>query len=300
MKNELELYLKENTDRFNCRWLSKRNPELWSKIVKATSFLPEDALPKQRCWHILNEVYERPKCPTTGEETKWFENRYLTYISPSAKASDPHFRRKCIETYNKRTGHEGHWSSNPEVKQRRLVSFASTLDNHKKQDFDITRAENSAWYISVQKAWTEEKKKDASDCRLAYWVSLSSEERAAWLANVKAGWTEEKRLKQSLKMRKFFTVARSYYTEVLYWTRKYWRTHQAEINPEGHERTYWGYHVDHIYSIRDGFVNNVPPEIVGHWTNLRMIKRKDNQCKSQRSDRTLEETVELYMSNQNR
>lgn len=104
--------------------MSKRNPFLWSNIVKLTAFLSTDAKPKQRCWHILNEVYDKPRCPTTDEFVKWHENRYLEHISRSAKNLDPAFQKKCIETYERNNpGHQGHWSSDPKIKAQKEQTF---------------------------------------------------------------------------------------------------------------------------------------------------------------------------------
>ena len=47
--------------------------------------------------------------------------------------------------------------------------------------------------------------------------------------------------------------------------------------------------VDHIYSITQGFKNNVPPEIIGHVANLRFIHWKENNEKASECDITLEE-----------
>lgn len=49
-----------------------------------------------------------------------------------------------------------------------------------------------------------------------------------------------------------------------------------------------GYHLDHIYSISDGFKNRVPAEIVANISNLRFIPALDNISKNKRSDITLD------------
>lgn len=41
-----------------------------------------------------------------------------------------------------------------------------------------------------------------------------------------------------------------------------------------------GYHLDHIYPISLGFNNNIPPEEIGHISNLQMLHWKDNVLKS--------------------
>jgi len=47
--------------------------------------------------------------------------------------------------------------------------------------------------------------------------------------------------------------------------------------------------LDHIYSISDGFVNNVTPEKIGNYKNLRVITAQENLKKNKKSLMTLEE-----------
>lgn len=45
---------------------------------------------------------------------------------------------------------------------------------------------------------------------------------------------------------------------------------------------------DHLYSIADGYKNNITPEIIRHPANCRLIRHKDNQIKNIKSTITLE------------
>lgn len=50
-----------------------------------------------------------------------------------------------------------------------------------------------------------------------------------------------------------------------------------------------GFHLDHIFSVQNGFLNNIPPYIIGDITNLRFISGFENCSKKERSDKTIEE-----------
>jgi hypothetical protein len=52
-----------------------------------------------------------------------------------------------------------------------------------------------------------------------------------------------------------------------------------------------GYHKDHIYSVRDGFENDISPIVVSSPPNLRMIEGKPNLSKGRKSACTLEEML---------
>lgn len=55
------------------------------------------------------------------------------------------------------------------------------------------------------------------------------------------------------------------------------------------------YHIDHIYSIADGFKNNINPNIISSYVNLRVITSDENLKKGTRSDMELDELMERYL-----
>ena len=55
-----------------------------------------------------------------------------------------------------------------------------------------------------------------------------------------------------------------------------------------------GYHLDHIFSIAEGFRNNIAPEVIGDISNLRFLYCKENQMKSDKSDIDIEELYRRY------
>jgi hypothetical protein len=54
------------------------------------------------------------------------------------------------------------------------------------------------------------------------------------------------------------------------------------------------YHLDHIYSISEGFKNNIKPEIIASIINLRFIEAKINQQKTNKCDFCIEELTRRY------
>lgn len=194
LRERLSTYLTANRDRHKTKWLKTRDVVLWNEIIKATTFLPSDAMPKQRCWHVLNDVWTIPLCPVDHIPLKWFDDRYLTYSSLSAK-------NRCPEQLERRT---------------------------------ITQRQNK---------------------------------------EAKTGLLQSERDK--------------YRKDVWRYTKRNWYHHKTKI--EGYELRSRTVHLDHIYSVEDGFKNSVDPSIVGHWANFRMLSREENLEKHMRSDITLEE-----------
>ena len=55
-----------------------------------------------------------------------------------------------------------------------------------------------------------------------------------------------------------------------------YRNNKKLINPENLKRSKKNYHIDHLFSIKQGFLQNIPIEIITHPCNLHMIYYKDN------------------------
>ena len=69
--------------------------------------------------------------------------------------------------------------------------------------------------------------------------------------------------------------------------------HQQQIDPEGKRSKHW--HVDHIYSVTDGFLNDVPVNVISDISNLRLISDTDNYAKHKKSEKNLDQLYEDYL-----
>ena len=54
------------------------------------------------------------------------------------------------------------------------------------------------------------------------------------------------------------------------------------------------FHLDHIYSIKEGFLNNVNPEVIASLVNLRFIPFEENISKKEKCDMDLETLLKVY------
>ena len=66
------------------------------------------------------------------------------------------------------------------------------------------------------------------------------------------------------------------------------------INPDGKKRSRTMYHLDHIYTVIDGFNNGILPEIIASPINLQMLLAVKNVSKNGRSDTTKKELFRKY------
>lgn len=58
------------------------------------------------------------------------------------------------------------------------------------------------------------------------------------------------------------------------------------------------YQLDHEFSISQGFLNNIPPYIIGHISNLRMIPSKENNSKGSKCSITKDELFRRFFAEQ--
>jgi|694.fasta_scaffold00081_105 hypothetical protein len=63
------------------------------------------------------------------------------------------------------------------------------------------------------------------------------------------------------------------------------------INPENLKRSTHSYHLDHKVSVYEGFMYNIPPDIISSVWNLQMLSAKDNYTKSLYSSITVHQLL---------
>ena len=76
---------------------------------------------------------------------------------------------------------------------------------------------------------------------------------------------------------------------------KSYHDHYYKINPDNISRSRYKYHLDHIFSVEEGFKQGVCAEVIGHWTNLRMLWHLDNSIKNTKCHKTLKQLHEDYL-----
>lgn len=243
------------------RYLYKTHPDLWEEIVKNTTFLPITAKAKQRVWHIINDTYKIPLCPITNQQVKWHENRYLTTIDPRARMHLQHLRGDFIN------GHT------PEANAKRSQSNKKAVELGRRYRDKST--------------YTEEQKQKAKQT----WINKYGEDNPSKNKEVQ----EKIYLKAVLRgctPREKRSLRRLYYETVWKITEENWKQHFDKINPHKIRRSENA--LDHVYSIQQGFRDNIPPYIIGHWTNLRIMGMSENSSKGMKCHKTQNQLFEDF------
>jgi hypothetical protein len=269
MKNTIKQLIEVDTsyNKSATRYLYRSHPELWQQILDATTFLPTDAKPKQRVWHILNDTYTRPTCPITGEYVKWFENRYLETANRSAKTK-----------YLHKSGVYDHIYSD-ELIQKRGIAIRESFRVGKSKPHKWTKEESIRRYEKIKEATIKK-----------YGVHST-----LLLPEIKNKQYNTKCKKGTITPREKRSLRDLYYSEVVKITKLNWVDNFDKINPLRFNRS--EYDLDHIFSKQQGFRQSIPPYIIGHWTNLRMLEPKKNYSKGMRCDKTKEQLFEDFFNN---
>lgn len=243
------------------RYLYKNHPQVWEWVLFTTSFLTEDAHPKQRVWHIINDCYERPKCPITGEFVKWHENRYLGTYNRKATVELLKMTGKYVNKFSEESNEKRRQGNLRAVKNGRKYRDKSTYDDTAKENAKKTflknyGVDNPSKHIDIRNKISKYR--------------------------IDNGATP-----------KHLRPLRSIYVEaVRYYTNRNWIEHFDTINPKRLNRSLNS--LDHIYSAQMGFINNIPPYIIGHYTNLRVIPLGENSSKGLKCHKTLDELYDDY------
>jgi hypothetical protein len=117
-----------------------------------------------------------------------------------------------------------------------------------------------------------------------------------------SGWCVGRSLKEqgidTLERRKLPKTDFQLYSSIVKrYSKQSLANYSLKINPNNHKRSKFGYHLDHIFSIFEGFKNNIPPYIIGHWTNLQVIDYKSNIQKSTNSHKHIDNLINDYFGN---
>lgn len=235
------------------RYLYRSHPDLWKQVVESTSFLPSNAKPKQRVWHVIHDIDQIPKCPIENIELKWWENRYLTTSSPSASIRLQHQRGDFVN---------GHTPEN----------------NEKRRQGNLRAVEQGRKYRTQDTYTHKQKEKTKQTCFEKYGVTNGSQT----LESRKK--VSDARIKNGATPIQLRSLRRIYYDAVWKFTEQSWKQNFDLINPNRISRSKNA--LDHIYSIQQGFRESIPPYIIGHYTNLRVISLSENSIKGMRCDKT--------------
>ena len=243
----------------------KANKELYNNIVFRTNYLPDEVAQVQRLYHLQNGHFTAICTECGSKNMKFYMGEYRKTCSSSCSMKQQN--RDYLKNYNSEHGTEYHnISSIPEVKNNKIKSSLEKYGTDNPSKSKTIKNKIS----KIQKSKTLEEKKEIKQKQLQ--------------TKIKNGTIVEQTIEKD-----------NYYREVWTITKHYYNTFIEKIDPL--KLRSFEFQLDHIFSISEGYKNKIPAEIIGHSSNLQIIKGDDNLKKREKCNKTKNALYYDYMTN---
>lgn len=265
IKNLIETYPNKITDiRKQVSNFMKQSPAVY----------PEEWSLFQKAYHelFLNKQSTSKLCPVCGNNLRFTGLRigYTKSCSASCRNRNPEFLKKYKNTCLTKYGTEFASQSTEFRKQVKATNMSKYgVDN----PFKSKQIRDKHKAVCIEKYGVDNPSKSQQTINKIKQTRVASGD---WISDERRSELELYRL----AVKKI--TANSYHT------------HYYKINPDNLPRARYKYHLDHIFSVEEGFKQGVPPEIIGHWINLRMLWHLDNSIKNTKCHITLSQLMEQY------
>lgn len=273
------------------KFLDEYNP----KLVDRVRYILKGKDNINTCTHCdkpiidLTKIFCSAKCNNNSEQTK---NKFRENYNNLSKTDKINRNNKRTKTVNEKYG--GYTLQSPELKNKMKSTMITKYGvEHSFHSEAIKQKAVNTWIkkYGVDNPFKshEIKEKIKEVLKDRYGVDNS--------ANINT----ENRISSGIKTKiergwiipdEFLSDYQIYRKKVKRLTETTYKTYKNVINPNNLERVTNGkngFQLDHKYSIIEGFLNNVEPEIISHHYNLQMIEWGSNRAKSKRCDIDLEQ-----------
>lgn len=325
--NETLLNLDEK-EVFNWSNSFKNNKKIYASCIKYIKSIKNHKGYKENFDEFL-KYKENPNIPKTGGGVT-YDKIYtsLKYNISIKEAEDIVNENKfktagSLESYIARYNgdiEKGTEAYNQFVKKS--VKCLPTIESHGREFFKETSPRCKEYYMKKGYSENEAKKlvsafqrKNSGVSRL-YWIgkgytkeetdeimSAINAKKATGIDYYKSKYGEnwevewDKRIK---KLRKSLNACEPSAEKDLYYLNVYRITNRSIQKYKNNIKNYelrgveHGYDLDHIFSVKMGFLLGIAPEVIGHITNLRIIDASYNRQKQDKCDKSFSQLIEDY------
>ena len=247
------------------KWLSKNNIELYNKIIEWCDInLLESLEFKKKVFHYVNSDNKIPVCLKCGAEVKYKRLRdgYQPYCSSICQNLCNIAKDNWLKSWKNNNSDNEH-----------IVKRKKTLEDKYGEDYDKIiqkNRENAIFekygvYNSFQ--ISEIKKKRKKTLKEKYGSETYNNPDKTKKTRIENNTQISDEIINEFLDYKKIAVNR---------TMTIFRNNEDIINPKKVKRGKKEYHIDHLFSIKQGFLENIPVEIISHPCNLHMIFYIDN------------------------
>ena len=283
---EKELYEYFTTDnksgkKSNEKWISKNNESIYKIIINWCNLQPDlkNIEFKRKVYHYINKQTHIPSCKECGNEVKYkrLVDGYSEYCSDKCVKVSEDYHKKWKETWKKNNSDGKFIDKRNETLTEKYGSTFNNFIKEKRKQSNLKKygVENVFQIDKIKKRRKETlKQKYGSE-------NFNNTDKTRTTRIYNQTQIDDEKIDSFIDYKKIVTNR----TNTIY------RNNKKNINPKDLTRSIKQYHLDHIYSIKQGFLNNLPLSIITHPCNLHLIHYKVNLKKQDNCWISIEELL---------
>lgn len=273
----------------NKKWLESNNKDLYNEIISWCDSIDilKDLDFKKKVYHYINELKNIPVCKVCGGEVGYARIRdgYRKYCGDKCVKNSEEYYERWSSTWNKNN------SDGSFIKKRTntAISKYGSIKNYKKSIKNNYEKSITEKYGVTNLFESEDfKKQRKKTLKEKYGSETYNNPEKTRKTRISNGTQINDEIVNDFNDYKRIAMNR---------TLTIYRNNKGIINPNDVKRSKKEYHIDHIFSLKQGFLNNIPIEIITHPFNLHMIHYKDNLIKQDNCWITIEDLLLKIIKN---
>lgn len=286
MKKDIFIYFTtDNISGKKCteKWLSKNNLELFNQIIDwCDRNSLKDLEFKRKVFHYVTDSAEIPVCLNCSKEVKYrsLNLGYQPYCSSLCQNSCSIAKDNWLQSWKKGNSNNEHIiSRNKTVLEK--YSNLEEYNRHIQNSIKETCLEKYGVEYATQTDFYKEKRKK----------TLKEKYGSETYNNPNK--TKETRISNGTQINDdFIKNFLSYKKIATNRTMTMYRNNIQFINPNNLKRGIKSYHLDHKFSLKQGYLLGLPIEVITHPVNLEMIHYKDNLIKQDNCSITIQSLLD--------
>jgi hypothetical protein len=286
MKKDIFIYFTtDNISGKKCteKWLSKNNLELFNQIIDCCDRNSlKDLEFKRKVFHYVTDSAEIPVCLNCSKEVKYrsLNLGYQPYCSSLCQNSCSIAKDNWLQSWKKGNSNNEHIiSRNKTVLEK--YSNLEEYNRHIQNSIKETCLEKyGVEYATQTDFYKEKRKKTLKDKYGSETYNNPNKTKETRISN--GTQINDDFIKNFLSYKKIATNR----------TMTMYRNNIQFINPNNLKRGIKSYHLDHKFSLKQGYLLGLPIEVITHPANLEMIHYKDNLIKQDNCSITIQSLLD--------
>lgn len=298
----------------------KAETELYNDILLDTSYLAKATMP-QRIHHI-NGVHYVAVCSICMKPVGWYDGEYRITCSRSCSMKQQNIdylkqyneehstsftnvsQIPSVKAKKEKSSLEKYGVSNPTKAQEVKDAIRETKI---KQFSEMSSEDKLAWIEKIKASTCVVTARNTYKIKTGYDNPFQNPEVLAKSEVTRKSRSPERKLEiinnqLNAKARNGHININTpekekYYQDVWRYSNFYYGEYKEIIDPENKRNMNGGCRLDHIYSIFQGYRDGIPPEIIGHYSNLQVIDEEVNRLKGSTCGKSKEQLMEDHQQN---